>query len=399
MKNIFYFILAGALIACDGFELDDNDIGNLEALPEYVAFDAPGQDASNDDEEVSEGDDLTLIVEAPIGTLEDIVVNYTFGGDAVFGEDFTVAGADASGGSVTVTHNLDATGGNATGGVSVTDRGFIDIDFLIDGLDDGEKTLSVTLESATRNGEAIAVGRGGTDFLASQNIIISDVALTAGFTTDSLTVVENVTDTLSLGVEINFAVDVDLTFEITDAGTLPGGAVTFISGSLPSTLTIPAGETSASVTFTPVNDIAAGTKSTTYTISTIGSGSLDVSNGTPEADLVILDEDKSLTFAAGDVAASIQSFDLTLANTSSVDVSINYTIAGTGGAAAGVDFDDVSQTVGTLTIPAGQTTAQVALRINTGATGGATVTLDTGSLTATDAEVELSGDTAVSVTF
>ena len=176
MKNLIYLLFVGIiLVSCDGFDLSDNGLDNLQELPEYVAFDAPGLNATLDPFDESEGGSVDLIVEAPAGTLDDIEVSYTFGGDAVFGVDFNIAGATAAGGTVTVTHNINQAGSEATGGVTFTDRGNIAVELLTDGIVDGDKILTVTLNSASRGSETIAVGRGGTDLLTVATINIADV--------------------------------------------------------------------------------------------------------------------------------------------------------------------------------------------------------------------------------
>ncbi len=186
MKNLIYIVIAACvLVACDGFDLDDNDIGNLEALPEYIAFDAPGVEAVRPDDAVCEASNnsdcsstdpvLHLIVEAPIGTLEDITVTYEFSGDAVFGVDFNVDGATAQGGTTTITHNINQAGTEVTGGVAFTDRGTIPVELLTDGAVDGDKQLIVTITGATRGSETLAIGRGGLDMLRVATVNIADV--------------------------------------------------------------------------------------------------------------------------------------------------------------------------------------------------------------------------------
>ncbi|MDW3195406.1 MAG: hypothetical protein R8G66_23720 [Cytophagales bacterium] len=175
MKNLVYILFVGIILSsCDGFDLSDNGLDNLQDLPEYVAFNAPGLNATLPPFDETEGSSVDLIVEAPAGTLEDIVVSYSFGGDAVFGVDFNVAGASAAGGTVTVEHNINQAGTETTGGVAFTDRGNIAVELLSDAVVDGDKVLTVTLTSAARGSETIAVGRGGTDFLRVATVNIAD---------------------------------------------------------------------------------------------------------------------------------------------------------------------------------------------------------------------------------
>ncbi|UZR93384.1 hypothetical protein [Chondrinema litorale] len=172
MKNIYNLFLTALLVAgligCEDYDLADQDI-ELEELPGYVAFDAPGEEAYLDDEEVTEEDgSVALRIEVPTGSLSDVNVTYTFSGTAVFGTDFTVEGASASGGSTTIV--IDKAEFNDTDGVD------IDITLLTDGVADGDKTLSITLESAQNtDGLSFAVGRGGTELLKTANVIITDI--------------------------------------------------------------------------------------------------------------------------------------------------------------------------------------------------------------------------------
>ena len=55
------------------------------------------------------------------------------------------------------------------------DQVTLDIEILTDGVVDGTKTLTLTLTSASNAEGNLAVGRGGTDFLKSANLEITDV--------------------------------------------------------------------------------------------------------------------------------------------------------------------------------------------------------------------------------
>ena len=64
---------------------------------------ADGNDVNVADREIAEdGGTVSVIVENPTGTESDITVNYTISGDAVWGVDYTIEGADESGGSMTI---------------------------------------------------------------------------------------------------------------------------------------------------------------------------------------------------------------------------------------------------------------------------------------------------------
>jgi hypothetical protein len=167
IKNIICLSVAAFLFSCgNDYDLDENF--DLTDLPGYVAFDAPGLSASLPDVEVTEdAGTASLTIENPTGTLSDITIEYSFGGDAAFGVDFNVSGASASGGTI-VLEPKESDFQNP-------DRVDLLVELLTDGVADGNKTLTITLESASNDDGVIAVGRGGTDILRSANIIISDI--------------------------------------------------------------------------------------------------------------------------------------------------------------------------------------------------------------------------------
>ncbi len=170
MKHIFNLLfVAILLIGCEEYDYLEDQGFDLEELPAYVAFNAPGNQVTLPDEEVSEADgSVALSVEVPTGSLSDVTVNYEFSGSAVFGTDFTVDGASAAGGTMTI--ELDPTNFNDF------QNSDLEITLLTDDVEDGDKTLTVTLVSAQNvEGNTYAVGRGGTEFLRTANVIIADV--------------------------------------------------------------------------------------------------------------------------------------------------------------------------------------------------------------------------------
>ena len=98
---------------------------------------------------------IPVVVENLFSSGEDLTVEYGLGGTAVFGEDYTIEGATASGGTVTVfDDNGDPEDTSPAAGV-------ISIELFIDTLIDGPKTIIVELLSATSpNGDVYDVGQG-----------------------------------------------------------------------------------------------------------------------------------------------------------------------------------------------------------------------------------------------
>lgn len=169
MKKIYAIILSlGVLMSCDDYDLEDQGF-ILQDLPGYVAFNAPGTSVNLSDVSVAEDDgSASFEVENPTGSLSDITVSYTLSGSAVFGVDYTIAGASASGGQVLLPIN--------DGDVNTLIHGDIEITLLTDDVVDGDKTLTITLTNAVNeSGETFAVGRGGLDILRNATVIISDI--------------------------------------------------------------------------------------------------------------------------------------------------------------------------------------------------------------------------------
>ena len=175
MKKLIYIIFASVLIltgCSDDFELNDNDQNlNVQLLNgEYVAYSASGANTTTPPISAKEGDTgIALNVEIPTGTESDVTVNFEFDGTAVYGVDFTVPGGSSAGGSVVVVPD------DGSGPANVIDNVDIVVDLLTDDNQDGNKTLVITLSSASNAQGAVNVGRGGTDILKSQTISIADV--------------------------------------------------------------------------------------------------------------------------------------------------------------------------------------------------------------------------------
>jgi len=170
MKIYYLIILIAVAIsstACDP-DYAVEDYFDLEELPGYVAFDADGNNATLDDFEATENDgSVEIDVENPTGTLTDITVNYALSGTALFGTDYSIEGASAAGGSLVIKPN--------SGAVNETNRTTLIVTILTDSIADGDKDITITLSDASNSAGPVAVGRGGTDYLKTAKVLISDV--------------------------------------------------------------------------------------------------------------------------------------------------------------------------------------------------------------------------------
>ena len=168
--NIYtYLLVLAVFMASCGNDFDLVEDGlNPQQLPGYVAFNASGNNATIDPEDVGEdAGEVTFNIENPTGTLSDITVTYAFEGSAVYGTDFTIEGASASGGTLVIEHDPED--------FQFRDNQDLVVTILTDNDIDGDKTLEIVLVSATNADGTLAVGRGGTDFLKRAVINISDI--------------------------------------------------------------------------------------------------------------------------------------------------------------------------------------------------------------------------------
>ncbi|RYD21545.1 MAG: hypothetical protein EOP88_11010, partial [Verrucomicrobiaceae bacterium] len=298
------------------------------------------------------------------------VVTYTVGGSATSGSDYT-----ALTGSVTIA------AGQTTADISLA--------VLNDAIVEGTETVTVTLTGFTGGHTGITLG--GT-VLASANITDND---------SGNVVIAKIND----GVETN--TPADGLFRVTQSAISSsntvvnytvGGSATSGSDytSLSGSVTIAAGQTTADISAAVLNDaIVEATETVTLTLTGFSSGDADITLGaTVAASLDITDND-----AANIVLAKLNdgaetntpvnaAFQVTQSAISSSDTVLTYTVAGS--AASGSDYTALP---GTITIPAGQVTADIVVPVlnDTTVEGTETVSVTLTGFTARDADISLSG--------
>lgn len=163
-KYIIILLSFGLIISCTDYDV--SEYYTLKVLPGYVAYNAPGENSTMDDIDAGEGETVELTIEAPNGILSATSVTYEFGGDAVFGVNYTVAGATAAGGIIVMEPDVD---------INSLDHVDLEVELLQDGINDVTKILTVTLVSASNTEGTLAAGRGGTDLLKTATINIANV--------------------------------------------------------------------------------------------------------------------------------------------------------------------------------------------------------------------------------
>ena len=184
-KFIPIFLCALIVLSCTKATLEDVGF-TIKSLPAYVAYGNPGGTVTEIVLAPSEGSTSAALtrlrIEAPGVVTSDVTVQFTFGGTAVFGTDFTVSGliqstlapfdvtATAAGGSIKI----------AKSNTKLTVNDFEHVNLKLaypkDNVKDGNKILTITLTAAVgTDGKTYAVGRGGTDILKIATINIKDI--------------------------------------------------------------------------------------------------------------------------------------------------------------------------------------------------------------------------------
>ena len=270
--------------------------------------------------------------------VSDTDISYTVAGTATAGTDYT-----ALSGTVTIP------AGSTTATIDVTG-------IVLDSLIEGTETVTVTLTAITASDPGIIIDAANDndaiDILDGDSATVSIAGTTDGNEAGPVDGVFTVTQT-TIAVS-----DTVLTYSA--GGTATAGTdYTALSG----TVTIPGGSTSAAIDVTGIvaDSLVEGPETVVITLTGITSSdpgiTIDAANDNDAID--ILDGDGATVSIApttdGDETGPVDGvFTLTQSTVAVSDTDISYTVAGT--ATAGVDYTALS---GTVTIPAGSTTATI----------------------------------------
>ena len=322
------------------------------------------------------GDDGQFTVSISSASDTDTVVAYTIGGDAAASDDYT-----ALSGTVTI----------LAGQTSAT----IDVAVIDDSILEDNESVTLTLDSITAGDADISIG--ATD---SATVTISDDD------TAEVTIAANDASASEPGDDGQFTVsisnpsDTDTVVTFTIGGNATSGDdFTPLTG----TVTILAGQTSATIDVAVLDDSLLETSETvTVQLASISSGDADVSIGAADSATVVIADDDSTTVNIAATTASASEpntdgqFTVTLANASSTDTTISYSVGGD--AVEGTDFANLS---GSVTILAGQTSATIDIAVLDDSilesTESVTVTLD--DVTAGDPSISLGTSITATVTI
>jgi hypothetical protein len=290
-----------------------------------------------DDVTGSESDGMlvfTIVTTKPLNVDTTINVSFT--------DQTAVSGADYTG----VTQQVTFMAGDTSKQISVP--------IINDNLVEAAETFlaSLSVASPVGNRTVVVSDQGIGTILDDDTAVftISDAAATEG------------TSAMTFNLVTNKALDQDVTIAVTFTnGSAIGSGVDFTSTT--QLIQFPAGTTSKTVTV-PINDdsVVEGTETFVASLSTatpLGGRTVDLSDtGTG----TITDND-SATISIARIADANESpasppgkFRVTQTNVSSTDTVVTYTVTGTATPGAGQDYATLS---GTVTIPAGQTSADI----------------------------------------
>ena len=280
------------------------------------------------------GSSLTLTATLSVATIADVTVTLATSGTATEGTDYT----DGSG-------NIDdivISAGDLTGTVSFTPTD--------DSTYEGNETAVIDIDTIAVTGSSAS--EDGTQQVTI-TITENESAPTVTLTTSGTSIAENAGSSLTLTATLSAASISDTTISFATSGTGTEGT----DYSTISDITISAGDTTGTASFTPSDDsIYEGNETAVIDIDTVSG--LATENSTPQQVTITITENESaptvtLTSSASSIAENAGS-SLTLTATLSVattaDVTVGISTSGTG--IEGTDYSTISD----ITISAGDTT-------------------------------------------
>ena len=275
-------------------------------------------------------DVITITATIEVAEDEDMIIVFSPSGSATEGSDYEEI------------PNITITAGSLTGSssFSLTD----------DSVYEGDESISFSVDTAASTGDFIIFS--APTFTITEN----ESAPTVTLATSGTSIAENAGSSLTLTATISQVADEDITVNLGAAGTSTNGTD---YGSLTS-ITVSAGATTGTVSFTPTDDtIYEGNETAIISISTI-SGADATESGSQSVTITIVENDSTPVVTLSTSATSIAenagsslTLTATLSNATTEDVIVALSTSGTG--TEGTDYATISD----ITISAGDTTGTV----------------------------------------
>ncbi len=276
---------------------------------------------------------ITVDLSAASG--QNVTVDYTVTGTATgSGTDYTLANG-----------TLTISAGNTSGTITIAS-------IVNDTLDEADETVILTLSNPSN-------ATLGSDDVHTYTITDNDNPPVVDFNTTSSNGAESVSSK-ALTVDLSVASGQDVTVDYTVTGTATGSGTDFTLAN--GTLTIPAGNTSGTITIAGIIDDALDEVDETVIVTlsnpnnaTLGSDDAHTYTITDNDNAPVVD----FNTTSSNGAESVSSKDLTvdISATSGKDITVDYTVTGTA-TGSGTDYTLAN---GTLTIPAGNTTGTITI--------------------------------------
>ena len=276
---------------------------------------------------------ITVDLSAASG--QNVTVDYAVTGTATgSGTDYTLANG-----------TLTISAGNTSGTITIAS-------IVNDTLDEADETVILTLSNPSN-------ATLGSDDVHTYTITDNDNPPVVDFNTTSSNGAESVSSK-ALTVDLSVASGQDVTVDYTVTGTATGSGTDFTLAN--GTLTIPAGNTSGTITIAGIVDDALDEVDETVIVTlsnpsnaTLGSDDAHTYTITDNDNAPVVD----FNTTSSNGAESVSSKDLTvdISATSGKDITVDYTVTGTA-TGSGTDYTLAN---GTLTIPAGNTTGTITI--------------------------------------
>ena len=289
------------------------------------------------------GSSLTLTATLSIKVDEAVTVSLSTSGAATEGTDYT----DGSG-------NLDditISAGSTTGTVSFTPTD--------DSVYEGDEAAVIAIDT---------VSGGGASENGTQSITVTisenESAPTVTLAVSATSIAENSGSSLTLTATLSNVADEDVTVSLSTSGAATEGTdYTDGSGNLDD-ITISAGSTTGTVSFTPTDDsVYEDDEAAVIAVDTV-SGADATESGTQSVTVTITENESAPTVTLAVSATSIaenagSSLTLTATLSGATDETVTVALGTSGSATEGTDYTDGSGNVDDITISAGSTTGTV----------------------------------------
>ena len=214
------------------------------------------------------GTSVSIIAKVSRAQSSTLTVNLSVSGTATEGTDFS-----------TITRQIIILAGSTSGSVSFTP--------INDNISDVDETVSISIASLS-GGDSVSLTTASASVTITDDETVPSISLTAS----ASTIAENSGSNITLTATSSIISSSNIIVSLASSGTATSGS----DYSAISSITIPAGSTTATATFTPTDDsfYDGGNETAIFDISSVSGGSA-TENGTQQVTLTITDNESAPT--------------------------------------------------------------------------------------------------------